>query len=77
MARAIASDSGEIWPASMVLAGEYGINDTAIGVPVRLARTGAAEVLDWPLPERDRNAMHEAAGYVDDALAQVGADQLR
>ncbi|WP_280424249.1 malate dehydrogenase [Nocardia carnea] len=77
MVRAVASDSGEIWPASIVLAGEYGIDDTAVGVPVRLTRTGAAEVLDWRLRERDRKAMQEAAGYVDEALAQVGAPQRR
>ncbi|MGQ4615699.1 lactate/malate family dehydrogenase [Nocardia sp. R7R-8] len=77
MVRAIASDSGEIWPASMVLAGEYGIDDIAVGVPVRLTRSGAAEVLDWRLNESDRNAMHAAAGYVDDALAQVGVARRR
>lgn len=76
MVRAIAIDSGDIWPASMVLAGEYGIGGTAVGVPVHLTRTGAGEVLEWPLREHDQQAMHAAAHYVDDALAQVGSAQV-
>ncbi|MEV6338764.1 malate dehydrogenase [Nocardia vinacea] len=71
MVRAIATDSGEVWPSSMVLAGEYGINGTSVGVPVRLDRSGAAEVLEWPLQESDRRALQDAARYVADAVTQV------
>jgi len=77
MVRAIATDSGELWPSSMVLAGEYGITGTAVGVPVRLGRAGATEVLEWPLPDHTLRDMRESASYVDDALTQVGATTAR
>lgn len=71
MIRAIATDSGELWPSAAVLAGEYGITGTAVGVPVRLTRSGAAEVLEWPLNDSDRRALQDAARYVAAAAAQV------
>ena len=77
MIRAIATDSGEVWPSSVVLAGEYGITGTAIGVPVRLGRPGAKEILEWPLPERTQRAMRASASYVNDALTQVGTTTNR
>ena len=77
MVRAIATDSGEVWPSSVVLAGEYGITGTAVGVPVRLGRPGATEVLEWPLPEPALRDMRESASFVDDALAQAGATTAR
>lgn len=77
MVRAIATDSGEVWPSSVVLAGEYGITGTAVGVPVRLGRSGAGEVLEWSLGERTQQAMRESASYVDDSLAQAGATPVR
>ena len=77
MVRAIATDSGEVWPSSVVLAGEYGITGTAIGVPVRLGRPGAIEVLEWPLPEPALRDMRESASFVDDALTQAGTTPAR
>ncbi|MGH3438244.1 MAG: malate dehydrogenase [Sciscionella sp.] len=75
MVRAIATGDGQIWPASVVLDGEYGITATAISVPARLGPTGIRELLQWPLPESDRRTMRAGADYVDKALAEIGAHQ--
>ncbi len=73
MVRAIAADTREVWPSSVVLDGEYGITGTAVGVPVLLGRGGATEVLEWPLAADTRQALVDSASYVDKALTQVEA----
>lgn len=73
MVRAIVTDSNEMWPASMVLRGEYGITGTAVGVPVRLGGGGAREIEQWTLADDERRAMLAAAVYIDEALARATA----
>jgi malate/lactate dehydrogenase len=41
MIRAIASDSGEPFPASILLRGEYGIEGVCLSVPVSVGAAGA------------------------------------
>lgn len=76
MVRAIVTSSEDIWPASMVLDGEYGVTGTALGVPVRLGLGGVREVVRWPLPEADAQAFRAGADYVDQALAGVAGSQV-
>ena len=73
MVEAIATDSGELWPASLVLAGEYGISGVAVGVPVTLGRTGALEVQEWHLSPEDLAALRTSAELVRAAAASIGA----
>src|SRR3954462_8827623 len=47
LAAALASDDGELWPASVVLEGEYGVSGGALTVPVTLARGGVRELHEW------------------------------
>jgi malate dehydrogenase len=76
MIRAIARDSGELWTASVVLAGEYGIEDVSLGVPVILGRHGVREILDWPLDPVEQAALERAAGVVRQAVGSVGQPTL-
>jgi malate dehydrogenase len=71
MVMAIASDSGDLWPASLVLDGEYGISGTAIGVPVTLGRTGALEVQEWHLSDQGLSALRDSAEVVRAAAASI------
>ncbi len=75
LVRAIRDDSGEIFPASVVLDGEYGQRDLSMSVPIRLGRNGAKEILQWTLEpdeqakfEKSAAAMGAAARIVDEAL---------
>jgi malate dehydrogenase len=49
MVAAVVTGSGEPWVASTLLDGEYGISDTALGVPVVLGPGGVERVLEWDL----------------------------
>ncbi len=61
MVEAVLRDTGEVLPASVKLEGEYGQEDVALGVPVRLGSNGVEEIIDWELTEYERNQLGEAA----------------
>lgn len=69
MVEAIAAGDGTVLPAAVVLRGEYGVEDVALGVPVRLGPEGVREVLRWELDPRERRGMRDAAAAVDRSLA--------
>ena len=73
MAQAILRDEHRTLPASVWLAGEYGLSEVCIGVPVELAAQGVARIVEAPLSDDDRRALHQAARQVQDATAQLFA----
>jgi malate dehydrogenase len=73
MVEAIRTDSGELWPASVVLAGEYGIDGASLGVPVRLGRGGVAELPEWDLEPDELAALRAGAATVRTAAAGIAA----
>jgi malate dehydrogenase len=73
MVEAIRTDSGELWPASVVLAGEYGIEGASLGVPVRLGRGGVTELPEWELEPEELAALRAGAETVRTAAAGIAA----
>lgn len=71
MVEAIRTDSGELWPASVVLAGEYGIEGVSLGVPVRLGSGGIAELPEWELAPAEAEALRAGAETVRAAAASI------
>jgi malate dehydrogenase len=71
MVAALSSDDGELWPASVVLEGEYGVSDAALTVPVTLARSGVREVHEWDLSDEQRAAMGAAGEAVRAAASSL------
>ncbi|WP_049969202.1 malate dehydrogenase [Haladaptatus cibarius] len=61
MVEAVLRDTGEVLPASVKLDGEYGHDDVALGVPVKLGNDGVEEVVEWDLTEFEREQLGEAA----------------
>jgi malate/lactate dehydrogenase len=57
----------ELWTASVMLAGEYGIGGVSLSVPVRLGAGGMREIVEWPLAADEQNGLHAAAGIVAEA----------
>ena len=55
---------GELWPASVVLDGEYGIEGVALTVPVTIGRGGAEQIHEWELGAGELAALHAAAELV-------------
>jgi malate dehydrogenase len=73
MAAALGSDAGELWPASVALDGEYGVEGACLSVPVTLGRGGLREIHEWELSEAERDAMGAAARMVREAADSIDA----
>src|SRR6201991_1552537 len=64
MARAVAEDSGEIWPVCAWVDGEYGISGAYLGVQAELGATGVRRVVETPLTDAELTSLKDAAEAV-------------
>lgn len=64
MARAVAEDSGEVWPVCAWVDGEYGISGVYLGVEAELGATGVKKIVETPLTDSELAALREAADAV-------------
>jgi malate dehydrogenase len=71
MAEAVIRDTGEVLPGSIPLEGEYGHDDVALGVPVKLGSDGVEEVVEWDLPAFERDALADAAEKLSDQYDRI------
>jgi len=61
MAESILKDKKRICACSVLLDGEYGESDVAIGVPVVLGKNGCEIIVDFPITDEERAAFKESA----------------
>jgi malate dehydrogenase len=71
MVEAILEDTGEVVPASVKLEGEFGHDDVAFGVPVKLGSDGVEEVVEWDLEEFEQEQMAEAAEKLSEQYDEI------
>ncbi|PSQ19093.1 malate dehydrogenase [Halobacteriales archaeon QS_8_69_26] len=71
MVEAVLRDTGEVIPGSIKLDGEYGYDDVALGVPLKLGSDGVEEVIEWELSEFERDQFGDAAEKLSEQYAQV------
>ena len=71
MIEAILHDTGEVLPGSVKLQGEFGHEDTAFGVPVKLGSNGVEEVVEWGLDDYEADLMDEAAEKLADQYDKI------
>ncbi|MFC6939451.1 malate dehydrogenase [Salinirubellus sp. GCM10025818] len=71
MTEAVLRDTGEVLPGSVKLQGEFGHEDTAFGVPVKLGSNGVEEVVEWDLDDYEHELMDEAAGKLHDQYEKI------
>jgi len=61
LVQAIACDQKKIFPCSVLLEGEYGLNDLCIGVPVVLGKNGIEKIIELELTDAEKDHMKESA----------------
>jgi malate dehydrogenase len=61
MVEAIATDADTVLPVCAWTTGQYGIEDTYVGVPVRLGRGGVREIVELELNDEELTALRAAA----------------
>jgi malate/lactate dehydrogenase len=69
--RAILQDTGEIFPCSVILNGEYGQRDVSMSVPVALGKSGVQEILEWELTADEQEGFKRAATLLKNAARIV------
>ena len=68
---AILRDTGAVLPASIPLDGEFGYDDTAVGVPVKLGADGVEEVVEWSLDDYEHDLLDEAAAKLSEQYGEI------
>lgn len=64
MVESILLDKKRILPSSVLLKGEYGIENLFVGVPVKLGRSGVEAIMQLNLKDDESAALHKSAGAV-------------
>jgi malate/lactate dehydrogenase len=76
IARAIMQNTGEIFPCSVILNGEYGERDLSLSVPVVLGKNGVQEILQWELAPDEQEGFKRTAGILKNAARIVDENLL-
>ena len=71
MVEAIVKDQKRVLPCAVLCEGEYGVMDVVIGVPVKLGRGGAEQVVEYELTVEEQAALVTSAGSVRELCAAV------
>jgi malate dehydrogenase len=74
MVDAIMLDKKRVLPCSVLLQGEYGINDLFVGVPIKLGAAGLEQIIELNLTDAESAALHKSSGAVKelvDAMASL------
>jgi len=71
MVEAVLEDTGAVLPGSIALDGEYGHENTAFGVPVKLGSDGVEEVIEWDLDDYETELMDEAAAKLEEQYEKI------
>jgi malate dehydrogenase len=71
MVDAIILDKRRVLPCSVLLRGEYGIDNLFVGVPIKLGAKGLEQIIELTLTDDERAALHKSAGAVRDHVAAM------
>jgi malate dehydrogenase len=64
MVESILKDQNKVLPCSVLLEGEYGVEGTFAGVPVRLGRAGITEIVELELSKEEKEAFDKSVKSV-------------
>ena len=71
MVEAILKDQKLILPCSVVLEGEYGLQDVAFGVPVKLGRGGVEQIIEVKLDEAEQAMLQKSVDLIRGSMAAL------
>lgn len=71
MVQAIHHDEKRVLPCSVLCEGEYGLKNVIVGVPVRMGRNGAEEIVEYELEPGEQSALEASANAVRELCAKV------
>jgi len=71
MVDAIMNDQKRVLPCAVLCDGEYGLQNVIVGVPVKLGRGGAEQIVEYELTVDERAALETSAKAVRELCATV------
>jgi len=71
MVESIVKDKKRILPCSAFLTGEYGLNNTFVGVPVKLGKKGIEQIIQIKLDPDEQAALGKSAADVQSSIAKL------
>jgi malate dehydrogenase len=71
MIEAIVKDKKRILPCAVFLQGEFGIQDTVVGVPIKLGKNGVEQIVKINLTADEQAALNKSAADVKANMAKV------
>ena len=71
MVEAIMKDQKRVLPCAVLCEGEYGLKDVVVGVPVKLGRGGAEQVIEYELTAEEQAGLVNSARAVRELCATV------
>lgn len=71
MVEAIHKDQKRVLPCAVLCEGEYGLKSVVVGVPVKIGRGGAEQIVEFELTPDERAALEASAQAVRDLCATV------
>ena len=71
MIEAIVKDKKRILPCAVMLKGEYGIQDTVVGVPIKLGKNGVEEIIQIKLTGEEQAALNKSATDVKANMSKI------
>ena len=61
----------KILPCSVLLEGEYGLNDVFIGVPVKLGKEGIKEIVELELSKEENELLKKSAENIKNNIKKL------
>jgi malate dehydrogenase len=71
MVESIHKDEKQVMPCAVLCDGEYGLKNVVVGVPVKIGRGGAEQILEYELTSDERAALDTSANAVRDLCRTV------
>ena len=71
IAECIVKDEHAVLPVSVVLHGEYGLEELSLSIPAILGSNGVEQVLEIPLNSSERMALTNSAGQLRDIVQRL------
>lgn len=73
MVESIVKDQKRILPCSVMLNGEYGVNDVVVGVPVKLGKDGVEQVIELKLNDEEKSLFDNSVSHVRQTIEEAKA----
>jgi malate dehydrogenase len=71
MVEAIHKDQKRVMPCAVLCEGEYGLHNVVVGVPVKIGRGGAEQIIEYELTKDERASLEGSARAVQELCATV------